>query len=257
MRCRATASLAAALLATAALAGPPIAVAQIAAATQPSASDATPQTPGEAAQALRDLVDRYFAWRGPAYAQLETIHERLQIETPAGRGPGALWMDRDGRVRREMTLATGATIEASGPAGSWRIGPATAPEDPKAAERARRYAMLAFGDALTGRGGAQVSLAGRATVESHDWTVVRVTFGDADVYEALLDPQSAALGGYRITEGGVLRTELFGAWRLVDGVRMPFMELTTTDHDVGTAVTAVELNRPLDPALFQRPDAGG
>jgi len=248
------ASLAAATLA--ALAVP--ATAQIAAAPQPAAADdATPRTPGEAAQALRDLVGRYFAWRGPAYAQLQTIHERLQIETPAGRAPGALWMDRDGRLRRETSSAAGATIEVSGPAGSWRIGPAGAPDDPKAAERARRYAMLEFGDALTGRGGAVVALAGKTTVEDHLWAVVRVTFGDADIYEALLDPESGALGGYRITEAGAVRTQLFGAWRLVDGVRMPFMLLTRTDRETGAEVTALELNKPFDSALFQRPDSGG
>src|SRR5215472_11896419 len=197
------ASLAAATLA--ALAVP--AAAQIAAAPQPAAADdATPRTPGEAAQALRDLVGRYFAWRGPAYTQLQTIHERLQIETPAGRAPGALWMDRDGRMRRETRSGAGATVEVNRPAGSWRTGPAGAPDDPKAAERARRYAMLEFGDALTGRGGAVVALAGKTTVEDHLWAVVRVTFGDADIYEALLDPDSGALGGYRITEAGAVRT---------------------------------------------------
>ena len=247
------ASLAVAVMA---LAAP--AAAQIAAAPQPAtAEDAVPRTPGEAAQALRDLVSRYFAWRGPAYAQLQTIHERLQIETPAGRTSGALWMDRDGRMRRETSSGAGATIEVDGPAGAWRTGPASAPDDPKAAERARRYAMLEFGDALTGRGGAEVALTGKTTLDDHVWAVVRVTFGDPDVYEALLDPESGALGGYRITEAGAVRTQLFGAWRLVDGVRMPFMELTRTDREVGAEVTALELNRPLDSALFQRPGPGG
>lgn len=245
---------AAALLA---LASP--AAAQIAASppATPASEDSGPQSPGEAAQSLRDLVDRYLAWRGPAYAQLQTIHERLEIETPAGRAPGALWMDRDGRMRRVTGSDAGTTIEVSDSAGAWRVGPDAAAPDPKAGERARRYAMLAFGDALTGRGGAQVALAGRTSVEDHAWTIVRVSFGDADVYEALLDPETGVLGGYRITEGGVTRTELFGAWRLVDGVRMPFAQLTRTDHDTGVRVTAVELNKPLDPALFQRPDAGG
>ena len=248
------ASLAAAALAALSLP----ANAQIAAAPQPAAAeDATPRTPGEAAQALRDLVSRYFAWRGPAYAQLQTIHERLQIDTPAGREPGALWMDRDGRMRRETSSGAGATIEVDGPAGSWRTGPAGAPDDPKAAERARRYAMLEFGDALTGRGGAEVALTGKTTLDDHVWAVVRVTFGDPDVYEALLDPESGALGGYRITEAGAVRTQLFGAWRLVDGVRMPFMELTRTDRETGAEVTALELNRPFDSALFRRPDSGG
>ena len=253
MRWRGPSLTAAAVLALA----PPLA-AQIAVTPPPATSDdGSPQTPGALAQALRDLVARYFAWRGPAYAQLQTIHERLTIETPAGRFPGALWMDRDGRTRRETGSQAGAIIEVNGPAGAWRAGPAAGPEDPKGAEHARRYAMLAFGDALTGRGGAHVTLAGSATVEDHQWAVVRVTFDDADIYEALIDPASGMLGGYRITEGGAARTELFGAWRLVDGVRLPFAELTRTDREIGVEITTIELNRPFDPALFQRPDAGG
>ena len=245
MRWPALASFAAAALALAIPAG-----AQIA----PDSIDANP---AQAAQSLRDLVGRYLDWRGPAFAQLETIHERLQIDTAIGRQAGGLWMGRDGRTRRETSSAAGTEIAVAAPGGSWRIGPSASPDDPKAFERARRYALLEFGDALTGRGGATVELAGSAEVEDHTWSVVRVGFGDADRYEALLDPVTGALCCYRITEGGVARTELFGEWRLVDGVRMPFAELTKTDSETGARVSAIELNKALDPGLFQRPDAGG
>jgi len=252
-------SLAACLAAALGLAAP--ASAQIAAASPdpgPAVAATGPQSPGEAAQSLRELVARYFAWRGPAFAQLQTIHERLQIDAPAGRAAGGLWMDRDGRMRRETDAAGAPQVQVATPDGGWRTGAdGQAHDDPGAAERARRYTLLEFGDALTARGGASVALAGAAELEDHTWSVVRVTFGDADTYEALLDPATGGLCCYRITEQGVTRTVLFGEWRLVDGVRMPFAELTRAEAETGARISAVELNRALDPSLFARPKAGG
>jgi len=215
---------------------------------------ADPPSPGEAAYTLHQLVGRYTAWRGPAFEDLQTLHERLYVDTQAGRQSGQLWMDRQGRMRREIDAGGVRTIEAASPDGAWRIGADGKPvDDPGGAERARRYALLEFGDALTGRGGAQVALAGTAEVEDKTWSVIRVTFGDADVYEALIDPASGGLCCYRITEGGVARTELFGEWRLADGVRMPFARLLTAGYEMGFRISAIELNRDLDPALFSKP----
>jgi hypothetical protein len=241
----------AALLASCLIVAPTASFAQI-------ASDAPAPSSGEAAYNLRQIVARYVEWRGPAFGELQTIHERLYLETSVGRQPGALWMDRDGRTRRE-TLADGARmIQAAAPAGAWRTGAdGKVADDPGAFERARRYALLQFGDAFTGRGGASVALAGTAEMQDKTWSVVRVTFGDADAYEALIDPANGALCCYRITENGVIRTEMFGDWRLVDGVRISFAELVQSSGQTGVRISAIELNRDLDPTLFQRPAAAG
>jgi hypothetical protein len=231
--------------------------AMLGAAAVPAAAQIAPDAPqGQpAARDLRELIDRYMAWRGGfALESLQTIHERLQIDTPAGRQSGALWIDRDGRTRREITTADGRVVEVATPDGAWKSTAGGAPAaDPGAFERDRRYALLMFGDALAGRGGASVTLAGTADVDDRTWDVVRVSFGDADTYDALLDPSGGFLCCYRITEGGVTRLERLGDWRLVDGVRMPFAELVHTSGDVGLRISAIELNRPLDPTLFARP----
>jgi len=222
------------------------------------ASDAPPPTAGEAAYNLHRIVARYIDWRGPAFRELQTIHERLYVETQAGREPGALWMDRDGRMRREVDVAGVRTVQVAAADGAWKTGDdGKVADDPTAVERARRYALLQFGDAFTGRGGASVALAGTADVDDHTWSVVRVSFGDADAYDALIDPVTGALCCYRITEGGVQRAEMFGDWRLQDGVRMPFAELMRAGAETGVRVSAMELNRDLDPSLFQRPATGG
>ncbi len=212
---------------------------------------------GPPARNLRELVDRYRAWRGPAYDQLQSLHERAYFESAAGRRPESIWMDRDGRLRIETDGAGGRQIEAAAPDGAWRLGAdGKAADDPGGAEAARRYAALVFGDALTGRDGAQVSLAGTADAEDHTWAVVRVTFGDADTYDALIEPVVGALCCYRITEHGVTREVLFTDWRLVDGVRVPFGQLTRRGADAsGVRLASVEINPPIDPALFEKPAA--
>jgi hypothetical protein len=239
---------AAALAAAVALAAAP-AVAQI-------APDGPPDV--QAARTLRQIVDSYMDWRGGyAFAALQTIHERLYLDSGGGRQSGALWMDRDGRVRRETVMDGARQVEVATPQGAWREGAdGAAAGDPAAVERARRYALLVFGDALSGRGGASVALAGTSEVEDKTWSVVRVSFGDADTYDVLIDAATGYLCCYQITEGGVKRTELMGDWRLVDGVRMPFATLTSAAAEVGARISAIELNRPLDAALFQRPGGG-
>jgi hypothetical protein len=215
----------------------------------------SPQSPGEAAHTLRELVARYLDFRGgAAFEALRTVHERLFLETQTSRRPGSLWMDRDGRMRREIDGDGGPDVQVATGDGAWRTAEGgKVVDDQGAAERARRYALIEFGDAFTGRGGASVALAGTAEVDDKTWSVVRITFGDADVYDALIDPVTGGLCCYRITEGGVQRTLMFGGWRLVDGVRMPFMQLTKAGGETGARIAAIELNRSFDPSLFQRP----
>jgi hypothetical protein len=241
------------------LAGLALALGLASAAIAQIASEA-PQGGGDA-PTLRELVDRYRDWRGGfALESLQSIHERVYVESASGRQAGQLWLDREGRMRRETTADGGRVVEVATPGGGWRAGPAAPPaDDPKAVERARRLSLLVFGDALAGRGGASVALAGTAEMEDRSWMVARVSFGDADTYDALIDPTTGALCCYEITEDGVKRVEMFGDWRLVDGVRMPFTELihpaaaANAIADVGMRVSAIELNLPLDPTLFQRP----
>jgi hypothetical protein len=225
----------------------------------PAASPAqiAPDRPnlGPPARNLRELIDRYRAFRGPAYDQFQSLHERAFFESAAGRRSGSIWMDRDGRLRVESDGVGGKDVRAASPDGAWRAGADGKPaDDPGAAEAARRYAALEFGEALSGRAGAEVTLNGTTDEGDHTWSVVRVTFGDADTYEALIDPSTGLLCCYRITEKGVERDVLFSNWRLVDGVRVAFAQLTRRGADgSGVRLASVEINPPLDPALFQRP----
>jgi len=223
----------------------------------PAGAQIAPDRPdlGPPARNLRELIDRYRAWRGPAYDQLQSFSERVYFEDATGRRSGSIWMDRDGRLRIESDSGAGKQVQAATPDGAWRAGAdGKAADDPGAAEAARRYAALEFGEAFSGRGGAQAALAGTADEQDHTWSVVRVTFGDADTYDALIDPSMGLLCCYRITEKGVAREVIFTNWRLVDGVRMPFAQLTRRGPDAsGVRLASVEINPPLDAALFAKP----
>jgi hypothetical protein len=213
------------------------------------------QNLGPPARNLRELIERYRAWRGPAFDQLQSQHERAYFESAAGRRSGSIWMDRDGRLRIESEGGDGKEVRAAAPDGAWRAGAdGKAADDPGAAEAIRRYAALEFGEAFSGRAGAQATLAGTADEDDHTWSVVRVSFGDADTYDALIDPAMGLLCCYRITEKGVTREVMFSSWRLVDGVRIPFAQLTRRGADAdGVRLASVEINPPLDSALFARP----
>jgi hypothetical protein len=210
---------------------------------------------GPPARTLRELTDRYLRWRGPAFDQLQGLHARVYFQGPQGRRSGAVWMDRSGRRRIEIDGPDGKEVQVAGPDGAWKAAAGGAPaDDPGAAEAARRYAALEFGEAFTGRRGAEVGLAGTAEAMDHTWSVVRVSFGDADTYDALMDPVTGALCCYRITEKGALREILLGEWRLVDGVRVPFAQLTRQGADASEVrYASVEINPPIGDALFARP----
>jgi hypothetical protein len=215
-------------------------------------------TAGQLAATLRQLVLLHLEWRGPAYGELQSIHERLYVQASDGsRLPASLWVDRDGRTRREVDAPGAQSVQVAAPESAWRAGPdGKAMDDPGGYERARRYAALEFGDALTGRAGATATLAGQRDFMDKSWIDVRVSFGDADTYDVLLDGPTGGLCCYLITEKGVTRTVMFGQWRLIDGVRMPFAELVQSGGQTVLQVSAVELNRRLDASLFAKPPAG-
>ena len=64
-------------------------------AAAPALAQIAPDGPpaGAPARTLREMVDRYRDWRGGyAFEALQTIHERLYLDTATGRQAGAVWM---------------------------------------------------------------------------------------------------------------------------------------------------------------------
>jgi Aspartyl protease/PDZ domain len=208
---------------------------------------------------LSALVERYVTWRGgAAYEHLQSIHYRGTLDTAGLHGTEGFSVDRSGRQRIDSDLGVIKQVQVITPEQSWEITPSgqvqtMAQSDEKSL---RRDAALQFPDVLRGLAGAKAVLHGSEIRDGRSWAVVRVTFDDADVYDAFIDPQSGALAGYRILEDRQTRFEGLDDWRMVDGVRMPFLQATKTeapggdqtvevqDMELNAAIAATQLARP-------------
>ncbi len=212
------------------------------------------------ADALSDVVGRYVAWRGgDAYVHLQSFEFTAGLDTSGLHGTQALWANADGRQRVDVDLGVIKQTQVIAPESAWDISPSGQVESLSLADRHNlaREALLWFADAVEGRQGETVSLVAPETRQGRQWAVVRVQFGDDDVYDVLIDPQTGELGGFHITEDRVTRFEAFGDWRLLDGVRMPFSQTVTTDGgDTQTlAIKSFELNQPIAAERLKRPPA--
>ena len=209
---------------------------------------------------LSDLVDRYVAWRGgPAFEQLQTIHESGAVEASGLHGKVEIWSSRaDQRVDIDLGVLKQTQVITPQPERSWDTNPSGQVETmPSAGADRQRYRLaLEFADAFRGRGGAKATLLGVEQRDGASWSVVRLSFGGADTYDAFIDPATGALDGFRITEDRQTRLEHLSDWRLVDGVRMPFEDKVVTGApggDQSTHAEAIELNHPFPDARLARP----
>ncbi|AEI64928.1 aspartyl protease family protein [Corallococcus macrosporus] len=211
------------------------------------------------ADALQPLLARHLAWRGgAAFTGLESIHAKGKSVAAGLQGPMESWSHRDGRARRDTDY--GVVRESMGitPKGGWKLNASGQVEDasPTDARDVRHQVALDFGTALQGRAGATLALRPDEQRDGRSWKVVRVTFGDEDLYDLFLSDADGALHGLRIREDNVTRFVRLGDWREVQGVRMPFLEEVLTDNpdsDVRTVVETLEVNVPIPSTVFERP----
>jgi hypothetical protein len=234
----------------------------LAGAAVPAASFAA--TPSQAATAAVDpaakpLVDAYVAWRGgAAFEAMTSVHETGALETAGLKGAWQRWASRDGRDHDVYDLGGAFTGAAALlPNGSWNQDQGVVEDMPAASvDDGRRELAMEFGDAMRGRGGASVTRLADETRDGRTWAVLRIGFGDADTYDALIDAKTGELLGWKVVENRRERFMHMGDWRMVDGVRMAFLseELhANPGENVVQRLDAVEINRPLDAALFARP----
>ena len=211
------------------------------------------------ADALSDVVDRYVSWRGgAAFERLESFHARGALTASGLHGTQEIWARRDGSVRLEADLGVIRQTQVVTAGHSWELTPAGQLQTLSQSDEAalQRDAALQFPDALRGRGGAHIELRAPESREGRTWQVVRVSFGDADTYEAFIDPVAGTLAGFRILEDRQRRFEKLSDWRVIAGVRMPLLQTITAetpDANQVFALNSLELNVPLAPAALQRP----
>ena len=211
------------------------------------------------ADTLSDLVDRYVAWRGgPTFEHLTSVHETGTLETGGLKGTFEAWSERAGRQRTQYDLGVVKQTSVVDAARSWDTSPSGQVENAPDADvvDSLRDAALQFGDALRGRDGAKAMLSPSEARDGRSWSVVHVAFGTEDAYDVFIDPNTGELGGIRVNENRKGRFEGFGDWRVVDGVRMPFLQTVKSDLPGGDSTARIEkmeLNHAFQADLFGRP----
>ncbi|HEX5437985.1 MAG TPA: aspartyl protease family protein [Gemmatimonadaceae bacterium] len=209
---------------------------------------------------ISDLVHRYMAWRGgAAYESVASVHEKGRVEAAGLKGAFEQYDGRDGRERTHLLLGALESSSGVSPSGSWTGNQGVIQEmDSASARDARRMIALELGDALLGRGVVKLVERPDETRDGHRWAVLGVEFGGPDRYDVFLDRATGKLLGWRITQNRVTRFRRFGDWRMVAGVRMPFLTEDLFKNPAQNFVQrddVIELNVPLPDSLFKRPES--
>lgn len=212
-----------------------------------------------AADPLSNLIDRHVAWRGgAAFEGLTSIRLQGRVAGSGLEGTVDRYAARKGDLRQALDLGAVKDLQGVTAGDAWTRNLSGQIEDLDAhmADDARDNAVLMFAGALRGEGRAERRLMGSEELDGRRWSVVRVTFGDADTYDLFLDPSDGALYALRAVENRRTRLVRYGDWRLVDGVRVAFSESTEADNvnaNNKIAFTKVELNPAPSADLFRRP----
>ncbi|MFN3669538.1 MAG: aspartyl protease family protein [Brevundimonas sp.] len=202
------------------------------------------------------LLDRYRQWRGgAAFEQLTAVHARGTLAGSGLEGTIDQLATRAGDLRREMDLGVVRNASArQGPTG-WTLTPSGQVEDlaPQAAEDLRRDALLMFEAVLDDA--ARLDRKPDVERDGRTLAVVAVDFGDADVHELYLDPDTGALYGLRRVRDRREGFVRFDDWRMVEGVRMAFLESSAEAGGAGADVrwTEMDANPEIAPHAFARP----
>lgn len=219
------------------------------------------QSPAQAsanAPAVAKLLDQHIAWRGGgAFRALQSVTQNGEVEAAKLKGPGQGGADRTGRVWSRYKLGPIDGADAVTASDAWQQQQGVVEDMPATQiNRMRREAALETGAAFDGALGAGFARLADETRDGRTWAVVRVTFGDNDSYDLFLDPGSGELLGWRATVDRRTFFQRFGDWRMVDGVRMPFLLEELHDNPAENVIQRLDkvaLNTPLADADFARP----
>ena len=221
------------------------------------AAQSAPSPPANAE--LAQIVERYIAWRGGAAfrADVKTIHQTADVQLYGLVGKLETWQTDD--HWREAFHAPGMSMVAVITAhGSWVTNfNGQVQATPDAYKYAKRDPLSA--KALEGKDHDTVSLVGDELLDGRAWKVVRVSYGDADTYDALIDPATGELGATRTVQKGQQTFDQPSDWRWVKGVRQPFVtqEVSPAGDKRVETVTSIEVGGRIDGALFAQPQPAG
>lgn len=202
------------------------------------------------------ILNQYRQWRGgEAFEQLRAVRAEGEIAISSLSGPVSSIATADGDLRQDIDLGVVRTASSRHGDDRWTLTNSGQIEAlaPTAAEDLRRDALLMFEGVLDD----PARLDRKADVErdGRTFAVVAVDFGDADIHELYLDPETGALYGLRSVRDRRETFTRYDDWRMVEGVRMPFLEAARTEDGETPTIQwrEIDANPELDAAAFERP----
>ena len=202
------------------------------------------------------VLERYRQWRGgDAFEALVAVRSSGAMTGSGLEGTIEQVATAAGDLRRDIDLGIIRTASARRGADGWTLTPSGQIEDaaPGSVEDLRRDALLMFEAILDDP--ARLDRKADAVRDGRTFAVVGVDFGDQDVHELYLEPETGALYGLRRVRDRRESFVRFEDWRVVEGVRMPFAELSVESTGEAAAVrwTSVETNPALTEEAFSPP----
>ena len=202
------------------------------------------------------VLERYRAWRGgEAFEQLAAVRATGALTGSGLQGTIEQIATADGDVRRDIDLGVVRTASARRGAQGWALTPAGQVEDiaGAAAEDLRRDALLMFEAVLDDP--SRLDRKPDAVRDGRTFAVVAIDFGDDDVHELYIDPDTGALHGLRRVRDRREAFVRFDDWRVVEGVRLPFAEVSADGQGEEGAIrwTVIDANPDLPDDAFARP----
>ena len=211
------------------------------------------------AQAVTTPLEKYVAWRGGAtFRSIRTISERGSVYTDGMHGEISRVVLVDGRYRQSVQLPAYSQTDIVSFGGAWTTNPSgqVVNLSPGEATDLRRLAQLAFPISADSDARLQVQEMAPERRDGMQWSVVRIRFGDPDTYDLFISPATGELHEIRVTADLKTRFINYSDWKLVAGVRMPFVEFLTNENTGETTrvdFTQVDLDAALPADTFNKP----
>ncbi|WP_420470048.1 aspartyl protease family protein [Brevundimonas sp. FT23042] len=202
------------------------------------------------------VLDRYRQWRGgAAFEALRSVSAEGEMAVSGLSGPVRSLATAGGDMRVDVDLGVVRTTSSRHGEDRWTLTQSgqLEPLAPTAAEDLRRDALLMFEDLLDDP--ARLDRKADVTRDGQTLAVIAVDFGDADVHELMIDPETGALYGLREVRDRRETFIRYEDWRMVEGVRMPFTE-TVVSAEGSRSVTRwreIDANPGIAATAFDRP----
>jgi hypothetical protein len=204
------------------------------------------------------LVRRYIAWRGgAAFERLRSIYSVADVDYDGLKGIIRDWRERTGRSRNAFDTAVFKQLTVRKGQTGWVKNDGLVSQIGRLGNQdARRSNLLEFGAALHGGLGSHLQRLADERIDGRTRAVLRLTFGDNDFYDLVVDPATGALHGQRIKTDAQTRFFRLGDWRMVSGVRMAFLIEEYRPNGKLNAtlrVRSITLNQKFADSLFAKP----